>query len=289
MPCYFDEQREEKSHNINHKLMKHIKNNIATVPFIFLGEKTLGIIKKLGRVVILFVKGLFFGFVPPIQFSKIIDQIYFIGAKSMLLICLIGAFTGMVLGLQGYYTLVKFGAEGMLGTAVALSIIRELGPVLTALMITGRAGSAMTAELGVMRNSEQIDALKTMDINPVRFLISPKIIASIISFPLLTAVFDVIGILGGFMTGSILLGIDTGTYFSSIELNLVISDIYGGFIKSIIFAFLVTAICCYYGYYTHKTGGGFGAKGVSQSTTYAVVTSSVFIMAGDYVLTSILL
>ena len=128
-----------------------------------------------------------------------------------------------------------------------------------------------------------------MNIDPVRFLISPKIIASIISFPLLTAVFDVIGILGGFITGSLLLGIDTGTYFSSIELNLVISDISEGLIKSIIFASLVTAICCYYGYYTHKTRAGFGAKGVSQSTTSAVVTSSVFIMAGDYVVTSFLL
>ena len=269
--------------------MKYIKNNIASAPFIFLGEKTLAIIKRFGRVTILFLKGIFFGFVPPFQFSKIIDQIYFIGAKSMLLICLIGSFTGMVLGLQGYYTLVKFGAEGMLGTAVALSIIRELGPVLTALMITGRAGSAMAAELGIMRNSEQIDALKTMDINPIKFLITPKIIASIISFPLLTALFDVIGILGGFFTGSLMLGIDTGTYFASIELNLVASDISGGFIKSIVFAALVTSISCYYGYYTHKTGGGFGAKGVSQSTTSAVVTSSVFIMAGDYVLTSFLL
>ncbi len=265
------------------------KNNIATSPFIFLGEKTLEIIKKLGRVAILFTKGLFFCFTPPFQFSKIIYQIYFIGAKSLLLICLIGSFTGMVLGLQGYYTLVKFGAEGMLGTAVALSIIRELGPVLTALMITGRAGSAIAAEIGIMRNSEQIDALKTMDINPIRFLISPKIIASIISFPLLTAVFDVIGIAGGFMTGYLLLDIDTGTYFSSIQSNLAISDISGGFVKSMVFAFLVTGICCYYGYYTHKTGGGFGAKGVSQSTTSAVVTSSVFIMAGDYVLTSFLL
>lgn len=114
----------------------------------------------------------------------------------------------MVLGFQGYYSLVMFGSEGFLGSAVALSLIRELGPVLAAIMVTGRAGSAMTAEIGIMRISEQIDALKTMGINPIRFLVSPKIAAALISFPLLTAIFDVVGIFGGYLTGSILLGIN---------------------------------------------------------------------------------
>ncbi len=255
-----------------------------------LGKKTIDMVEHIGKAVIIFFSGLVGSFIPPFRFSKIIYQIYFIGAKSALLICLIGAFTGMVLGLQGYYTLVKFGAEGLLGTAVALSVIRELGPVLTAIMITSRAGSAMTAELGIMRISEQVDALKTMDIDPVRFLISPKIIASLISFPLLTAMFDVIGICGGFVTGAVFLDMDVGTYFERVESSVAISDVLEGFAKSLVFACVVVTICCYYGYYTHKTGGGdFGAKGVSSATTSAVVTSSIFIMVTDYILTSVML
>ena len=195
----------------------------------------------------------------------------------------------MVLGLQGYYTLVKFGSEGMLGAAVSLSLIRELGPTLTAIMITGRAGSAMAAEIGIMRISEQIDALVTMDINPVRFLVSPRIAAAIISFPLLTALFDVVGIMGGYLTGSVLLGINSGAYFWRIESSVVMQDISSGFIKSVVFAAIVVLVCCFQGYTTHTRSEGFGARGVSFSTTTAVVMSSVLILVFDYVLTSILL
>jgi len=202
---------------------------------------------------------------------------------------LIGLFTGMVLGLQGYYTLVKFGSEGLLGAAVSLSIIRELGPVLTAIMLTGRAGSSMAAEIGIMRISEQIDALITMDINPMRFLIAPRLVASLLCFPLLTALFDVIGILGGYLTGVILLGINPGVYFDRIDAAVELTDVTGGFVKSLVFALLVAAICCYEGYFTHTRPGGFGAKGVSLATTAAVVLSCVTILVADYVLTSFLL
>ncbi|MBF0468495.1 MAG: ABC transporter permease, partial [Desulfamplus sp.] len=194
------------------------------------------------------------------------------------------------LGLQGYYTLVKFGSEGMLGSAVALTLIRELGPVLTAIMITARAGSAMAAEIGVMRISEQIDALETMSINPVRFIFSPRIVASIISFPLLTALFDVIGILGGYITGSLLLGINGGIYIYRVTDSVVMADVTGGFVKSFVFAIVVTTVCCAQGYFTHlQTRGGFGAKGVSFSTTNAVVNSCVLILVFDYVITYLLL
>lgn len=195
----------------------------------------------------------------------------------------------MVLGLQVYYTLVEFGSEGLLGSAVALSLIREMGPVLSAFMIIGRAGSAMAAEIGIMRISEQIDALETMDINPTRFLVSPRIAGSLISFPLLTALFDVVGILGGYLTGSLLLGINRGIYFYRVESSVDMSDINGGFIKSIVFAFVVSSICCYKGYFTHTQSDGFGAKGVSLSTTSAVVISCVLVLVTDYVLTSFLL
>jgi phospholipid/cholesterol/gamma-HCH transport system permease protein len=177
----------------------------------------------------------------------------------------------------------------MLGAAVSLSLIRELGPTLTAIMITGRAGSAMAAEIGIMRISEQIDALITMDINPVRFLASSRIAAALISFPLLTALFDVIGIMGGYLTGSVLLGINSGAYFGRIESSVVMQDISSGFIKSVVFGAIVVLVCCFQGYTTHTRSEGFGARGVSLSTTTAVVMSSVLILVADYALTSILL
>ncbi len=255
-----------------------------------LGAVTIDAVNRLGRIVIFFVQGVLQVFVFPFQFYKIIEHTWFIGMKSLLVIMLTGIFTGMVLGLQGYYTLVKFGAEGALGAAVALSLIRELGPVLTAIMITARAGSAMAAEIGVMRISEQIDALETMDINPIRFIFSPRIIASIISFPLLTSVFDLIGIFGGFLTGPCLMGTNPGMYFYKVRDSVIMGDIKGGFIKSVVFAVVVTTICCSKGFFTHlQSGGGFGAKGVSSATTTAVVDSCVLIFICDYIITYLLI
>jgi len=147
----------------------------------------------------------------------------------------------------------------------------------------------MAAEIGIMRISEQIDALETMDINPLRFLISPKIAAALVCFPLLTALFDVIGIFGGYLTGSMLLGIDPGIYLNRVESSVVMKDIAGGFYKSLVFAVVVVTMCCFQGYYTHKRTEGFGAKGVSLSTTSAVVISSVLVLIVDYVMTSFLI
>jgi phospholipid/cholesterol/gamma-HCH transport system permease protein len=254
-----------------------------------LGGRTLAALQELGRVGVFLARGLAHVVSLPLQLDKVLQQVYFIGAKSLLVICLTGAFTGMVLGLQGYYTLVRFGSEGMLGAAVALSLIREMGPVLTAIMVTARAGSAMSAEIGIMRMSEEIDALKTMDINPLRFLVSPRIAASLLSFPLLTAIFDVIGIVGGYLTGSLLLGLNPGTYYGRVESSVEMKDVTGGFVKAVVFALVVSTICCYQGYYTHIREEGFGAKGVSQSTTSAVVISCVLVLVTDYLLTSLLL
>jgi len=223
------------------------------------------------------------------QIPSIIQQVYYIGARSANIVMLVGLFTGMVLGLQLYYTLIKFGSAGVLGSAVSLSLVRELGPVMTAIMITARAGSSMTTEIGIQRISEQIDALSTMRIDPIRFLISPRIAASIISFPLLTALFDLIGIVGGYITGVALLGLDGGTYFYRVESSIEMQDITGGFVKAIVFAVLVSTVCCFQGYFAHMRKDSYGAKAVGLSTTSAVVVSCVLILVSDYVVTSFLL
>lgn len=202
----------------------------------------------------------------------------------MLVILLTGSFTGMVLALQLFYILRKFGSEALLGPGIALSLIRELGPVLSALMVTGRAGSALTAEVGMMRISEQIDALTAMALNPIRYLIVPNIVAAIIVFPLLVAIFDVIGIFGGYLVGVEILGISSGTYFSLMQDYVVMEDIMVGLYKSLSFGLIVSWICCYKGFYT-----GYGAEGVSKSTTEAVVLCSVLILIWDYFLGAVLL
>ncbi len=251
-----------------------------------LGKTVLDTISSLGRFFIFFFAGLFQVFVLPLQFGKILEQIWFIGAKSIFVILLTGMFTGMVLGLQGYYALVDFGSEAALGSAVGLSLVRELGPVLCAIMVTARAGSAMAAEIGVMRIAEQIDALKTMQINPLRFIFAPRLLAALISFPLLTALFDVIGIFGGYCTGALMLGINRSTYMDKVISSVAMHDVTGGFVKSFVFGILVVSICCFCGYYTHlNRRGDVGAKGVSMSTTTAVVQSCVFILVMDYVIT----
>jgi phospholipid/cholesterol/gamma-HCH transport system permease protein len=264
------------------------KNNFFLSFFHLIGKSTLDIINNLGAIAIFFTLA-FLKIFRSRQLREITQQVFYIGARSSNIVMLVGLFTGMVLGLQLYYTLVKFGSQGVLGSVVALTLIRELGPVLTAIMITARAGSAMTAEIGILRISEQIDALYTMRIDPLRYLISPRIAAAIISFPLLTAFFDLIGILGGYLTGVVLLGVDKGAYFYRIREYVDMVDIRGGFIKALVFAVLVSTICCFQGYFTHLRTDGYGSKSVSLSTTAAVVFSCVAILVSDYVVTSFLM
>jgi phospholipid/cholesterol/gamma-HCH transport system permease protein len=213
----------------------------------------------------------------------ILKQIHFIGAKSFFVIFLTASFTGMVLALQGYNTLARFGSEGMLGSAVALSLIRELGPVLAALMVTGRAGSAISAEIGIMKITEQIDAMQTMALEPFKYLIAPKVLAGLIVLPLLCSIFDIVGIGGGYVVGVKLLGVNPGAYFQEMYKSVEFRDVFSGFVKSCCFGVIITWVCCYKGYYA-----GHGAEGVSRATTAAVVMSSVFILVWDYFLTSIL-
>jgi phospholipid/cholesterol/gamma-HCH transport system permease protein len=253
--------------------------------FDFFGGKTLRLNNDLGALAIFFFRSFLMIFRLK-AIPDIIAQVYFIGAKSTQIVLLVGFFTGMVLGLQLYFVLVKFGSVGVLGTAIALTLIREMGPVLAAIMITARAGSAMTAEIGIQRISEQVDALSTMRIDPLGYLISPRIAAAIISFPILTTFFDLIGIIGAWFSGCVLLGVNSGTYFYRVVASTQLDDIMGGFYKSIVFGLLVVTICCFQGYFTHMRTDSFGAKSVSLSTTSAVVISCVMILISDYVVTS---
>jgi phospholipid/cholesterol/gamma-HCH transport system permease protein len=223
-------------------------------------------------------------FVPPYRPLKIVEQIHFVGVKSLFVIILTASFTGMVLAIQGFHTLRKFGADGLLGSVVALSLIRELGPVLTALMVIGRAGSAMTAEIGILRIGGVIMALDAMAIEPRKFLVSPRLVGSVVAVPLLTAIFIVVGILGGWIVGVGLLGVNVGDYFGRMEQSVEFSDILGGLWKSFAFAVLIGWVCTWKGYNTQR-----GAKGVGAATTSAVVVSSVLVLVSDYILTSVLL
>ncbi len=252
-----------------------------------LGRWVLSILRTMGKMLIFLGESFYLMFAPPFKYKLLLRQIRFFGTKSLVVILLTGAFTGMVLAIQLYYTLRKFGSDALLGPAVALSLIRELGPVLSALMVTGRAGSSLTAEIGIMRISEQIDVLSTMALNPLKYLSVPNISAGIIVFPLLAAIFDVIGIYGGYIVGVKLLGISSGTYFSQMEHFLDMGDIRMGLYKSVSFGIIVSWVSCYKGFHTDETG--YGAEGVSKATTEAVVMSSVLILIWDYFLGSILL
>lgn len=251
-------------------------------PIRLVGRWALSEIKNMGSMFIFLVTSVGHIFIPPFKFRLMLRQIWFFGNKSLLVILLTGSFTGMVLSLQVFYTLRKFGSEALLGPAVALSLIRELGPVLSALMVTGRAGSALTAEIGIMRITEQIDALISMALSPKRYLIVPNLVAALIAFPLLGAIFDLIGIYGGYVVAVKLLGLSSGTYFSQMQSFVDMEDIWVGVVKSLSFGLIVAWVSCYKGYNT-----GYGAKGVSRATTEAVVLSSILILIWDYFIGSV--
>jgi phospholipid/cholesterol/gamma-HCH transport system permease protein len=254
-----------------------------------MGKTTIRGVDALGRATLLFVQstGLFLS--RDFSFPRLLERIYEIGVRTLPLILLVALFTGMVLGLQGFFLLVRFGSEGLLGPAVALTLIRELGPVLTAIMVVGQAGSSMAAELGIQRNTEQVDALEVMGIETRSFLIGPRLVAAIICFPILTAFFNLVGIFGGYVTGVQLLGLHGGLYWSNLYNAVSFDDVWGGFIKSLVFGVLVVLICCYQGYNTHRQTSAFGARAVSNSATRAVVISSVAILCSDYLITSFLI
>jgi phospholipid/cholesterol/gamma-HCH transport system permease protein len=246
-----------------------------------LGQRSLNIVQEAGGMMIFLLEGLSLAFVPPFRPRRVLEEVYQIGVKSTLIVMLTGAFTGMVMALQGYYTLKQYGSEGALGSVVALGLIREMGPVFTGIMVSARAGSAVTAEIGIMRITEQLDALDTMAVNPIQYVVMPKLLAGVIAVPLLTAIFDVVGILGGYLVGVMLLGVGSGAYFASMKQSVVAMDVHGGIVKSLVFGLTIILVACYKGYHT-----GAGAEGVSRATNQTVVLSAVLVLAWDYVLTS---
>jgi phospholipid/cholesterol/gamma-HCH transport system permease protein len=218
-----------------------------------------------------------------VRIDAIFKQMEFIGVKSLWVVIVTGGFTGMVLALQTYYGFRRFSSEGLVGTTVALSMTRELGPVLTGLMVTGRAGSAIAAELGTMRVTEQIDALTVMALNPVKYLVVPRVLASLLMLPILTVIADLMGIVGGYFVGVKLLGINEGVFIGRMVKYVDLEDIYNGLAKAACFGVILSVVSCYEGFYTKG-----GAEGVGRATTEAVVVSSITILVADYVLTSLM-
>lgn len=248
-----------------------------------LGDGVLRIAEGWGRSWIFLFRTLKAIVKPPFRLYLLLQQLYQIGVHSTIVIALIGVFTGAVLAVQAEYTLAKFGATAFTGSAVALSLIRELGPVLTALMVIGRAGSAITAEIGIMRITEQIDALKSMAVDPMKYLMAPRVLAGLIAVPALTGIFIVVGIMGGYVVGVGLLGLSSGTFISQMTAAVEMADVISGFVKAIFFGFIFGWISCYKGYTC-----GFGAVGVNRATTQSVVLASVLVLVLDYFLTSLM-
>ncbi|HYD50857.1 MAG TPA: MlaE family lipid ABC transporter permease subunit [Terriglobales bacterium] len=248
-----------------------------------LGATTTAFVYHLGRITLFALAIARAVVTPPARFRVFINEIFNLGVLSLVIVGVCGLVVGMVLGLQGYNTLVRFGAEESLGAVVGLSLIRELGPVLTALLTTGRAGSATAAEIGAMVRTEQLDGLRMMSIDPMHLVVSPKVLAMIAVMPLLTALFIVCGLGGGYFVGVNLKGVDAGSYWSSLHANVVFSDdIAGSMLKALIFGILVALVSTYRGYTCAPT-----AAGVSSATTSTVVVASVAIFISDYFITAL--
>ena len=256
----------------------------------YLGSVTLATVsvfrlflEEVGRMLVLFGFSVAWLLRPPLRVREFVKQLDFVGAQSVLLIVLTGAFTGMVSALQSYNGMHRYGAEAMVGATVVLALTRELGPVLSALMVVARVGSAMTAELGSMRNTQQIDALASMAVEPIQYLIVPRIFATTLVLPLLALIFSFAGMLGAHFICTSYLSIDPGAFMSGIHEYLVSDDITHGMIKAGVFGLMISLVSCYKGFYV--TGG---AKGIAMATTRSVVLSSVLVLVSDYVMTTLM-
>jgi len=211
----------------------------------------------------------------------IAHQIYNAGARSLIIIMLSGVSTGMVLGLQGFNLLQRFGSEDFLGVAAALTLLRELGPVLTALLFAGRAGTALTSEIGLMSATDQLTAMQIMAVDPLRYVVAPRFLGGLIAMPLLTAVFNVVGVYGAQLIGVQMMRVDAGSFWSQMQSSVDLHDINEGIIKSLVFGFVCSLIAVFEGYHSEPT-----AEGVGLATTRTVVASSVLVLLLDYVLTA---
>jgi phospholipid/cholesterol/gamma-HCH transport system permease protein len=250
--------------------------------FDMVGIWVLRFLAESGRVMIFSAKIFRWIFRPPLDVRNLLKQIEEVGIKSIPVVLITGAFTGMVLALQSYTGFKRFNAEAFVGTVVALSMTRELGPVLSGLMVSGRVGSAMAAELGTMQVTEQIDALYTLATNPIKYLIVPRFLASVIVMPILTLFADVVGILGGYLVSVNLLGSNPTIYLRRTFDYLDLEDFYTGLLKSVVFGMIIAIIGCYQGFHTQG-----GAEGVGKATTKAVVMSSLLILIANYFITAL--
>ena len=249
-----------------------------------LGRGGFGFFEKLGRSNLFLLKTL--AGIPSVLRRPylLIAQLLSVGVLSLLLIAVSGLFVGMVLALQGYNTLVDFGAEESLGVVVALSIVRELGPVVTALLFAGRAGSALTAEIGLMKATEQLSGMEMMAVDPVHRVIAPRFLAGVLSMPLLAAIFSAVGIYGGYFVGVGLLGVGDGSFWSQMQSKVDLhEDVYNGVVKSLVFGIVVSWIAVFEGYDTVPT-----SEGVSRATTRTVVYSAFAVLGLDFVLTALM-
>ncbi len=246
-----------------------------------LGRMVTGFALELGRVLLLLFSACKQLVLPPYELRNILGQMIAIGIRSLPVVLITAVFTGMVLALQTYTGFKRFGAEGLVGTVVALSMTRELGPVLTGLIVAGRAGAAMAAELGTMRVTEQIDALESLATNPVKYLIVPRLTSGAVMLPALTVITDLVGIGGGYVITVVLFRASSTVYWRRTWDYLEIGDIYNGLIKACFFGAAIAIISCYKGFYAAG-----GAEGVGRSTTGAVVLSSMTILISDYFLSA---
>jgi phospholipid/cholesterol/gamma-HCH transport system permease protein len=253
-------------------------------PFQRLGHATLKTLRKLGRASVFFMHVL--AGLPEVfgRFRLLVAQLYSVGVLTVLLVGISGLFVGMVLGLQGFNVLSDFGAEQTLGVMVAAALVRELGPVVTALLFSGRAGSALTAEIGLMKATEQLSGMEMMAVDPVRRIIAPRFFAGFLSMPLLAGLFSAVGVLGGYLVGVGLLGVDQGAFWSQMQAKIdFFDDVVNGFVKSVVFGVIVTWIAVFEGYDSIPT-----AEGVSRATTRSVVLSAFAVLGSDFVLTALM-
>ena len=241
------------------------------------GRRVLAFVEELGRAMRLLAMGLANIFRRPIRWGLTIQEIEFIGIQSLPIILLSAAFTGAVFTYESHEAFALFGAEGLVGGTVGVAITRELAPTLTGLLVAGRAGSAMAAELGSMRVTEQVDALEAMAVDPMNYLVKPRLLASLVSLPLLTVIFDVVGILGSYMVAIYVLHIARPEFMVRLQDWVDWDDIWAGLVKSLVYGLIIGTVACYKGYYT--TGG---AEGVGRATTSAVVVASVVILVTNY-------
>lgn len=248
-----------------------------------IGSSTVSLVQQLGELTVFTARIGLTGIRPPFRFRQVLDELYKLGVLSLVIICISGLAVGMVLALLAYSALARFGAEDVVGAVVGLGLVRELGPVFTALLTTGRAGSATTAEIGTMVATQQLDGLRMMSVDPIDYVIGPKALAMTIVMPMLSALFICFGMFGGYMVGVGLMGIDGGTFITSLETNVDFRhDIVGSILKALLFGVIVGLVATYRGYKSAPTSAG-----VSGATTSTVVTASVAVLISDYFFTAL--